>query len=161
MSILVDTPHFRGLIPTSVGYDAIFEHLEKMTKNIATARQSQQIYPPYNIKKIGDYEYVVELAVAGFEKEELDIELHESILTIKGHTNLSTQLEDGVEVTYLHKGIAERDFIRTFNLADTIKITKADLVNGMLKIYLENVIPDIKKPRKIEIGSTKPQLLSE
>ena len=160
MTVLLDTPSFRGIIPSSIGYDNIFEHLERLTKTVATAGATQT-YPPYNIKKTSDNEYLVELAVAGFTEAELDIELQESVLTIKGSTHLSTELEDGVEVTYLHKGIANRDFVRKFTLADTVEIEKADLVNGMLKIYLKNVIPDNKKPRKIEIGSPKSQLLTE
>jgi len=136
-----------SLANTGVGFDHLFDRLDRLyTKSLQNAS-----YPPYNIKKVEDNKYVIELAVAGFAKHELELELEENVLTVKGGTTLDTELADGVDQTYLFKGIANRNFTRKFTLADSVKINNASLVNGMLKVWLENVIPESKKPKKIEI----------
>ena len=124
--------------PFFIGFDNIVERLHKQANNSGN-------YPPYNIIKTGDTSYIVEIAVAGFTKEDIDITLQEGSLTIEGKP---------VEVettSYVHKGIASRAFTRKFTLADTIEVKGADLNNGMLQVFLENIIPEAKKPRKIEI----------
>jgi molecular chaperone IbpA len=105
-------------------------------------------YPPYNIKKVDENKYVIEMAVAGFGKQDLELELQDGTLTIKG--NVSSEDAD-----YIYKGIAERAFTRQFTLADTVEVKNADLINGMLKIWLERFIPEEKKPKKISIGDTE------
>ena len=140
---------FSNVLPSSVGFDRVFRTLEDMTKAASVAVG----YPPYNIKKVDDNKYVVELAVAGFAKQDIELELHENTLTIKGNTSLDTALKDGIDVTYLHKGIADRNFVRKFTLADSVEIQNASLINGMLKIWLEHIIPESKKPVKININS--------
>lgn len=138
----------KSLLPSSIGFDQVFKNLESAQKAIHKAAAN---YPPYNIKKVEDNKYVIELAVAGFGKQDIEVTMQDGVLTIKGNTSLDTLVKDGVDVTYLHKGIADRAFTRQFSLADTIEIKNAELINGMLKLWLENIIPDAKKPRKIDI----------
>lgn len=106
-------------------------------------------YPPYNIKKVDEDRYVIEMAVAGFGKNELDIELEDSKLKISG----SVKSDDTAE--YLFKGIAERGFTREFTLADNVEVKSSSLVNGMLKIWLEAFVPEDKKAKKINIEDTE------
>lgn len=137
----------------TVGFDRLFDRMSKMHETV----QNQSNYPPYNIVKSGEDRYVIELAVAGFTYEELDITFKDHTLIVKGTPNKK-------EKTYVHKGIGTRAFTRTFTLADTIEIIEADLQAGMLFIILENIIPENKKERKIAIGpQPKPlhQLLNE
>jgi molecular chaperone IbpA len=141
----------KSLLPSSVGFDSLFKQLEDVQKQIAKTAVN---YPPYNIKKVEDNKYVIELAVAGFGKQDIEVTMQDGVLTVKGQTTLDTLTKDGIDVTYLHKGIADRAFTRQFSLADTIEIKNAELINGMLKLWLENIIPDTKKPRKIDIEDT-------
>lgn len=107
-------------------------------------------YPPYNIAKVDENKYVIEMAVAGFGKQNIDVEIANNTLTIKGGLNLD-QLDPANPIQYLYKGIADRSFTRKFTLADTVEIKNAELINGMLKLWLENIIPEEKKPKKIDI----------
>ena len=145
-----------------VGFDDQFNRIAKMhddlTKNIPN-------YPPYNIKKTGDNTYVIELAVAGFAKQDIEIELADGKMLIKGNTQSQEEDEN-----FLFKGIAGRNFIRTFALDDQIEVKDAAMLNGMLKIFLERIIPEHKKPKKIEVKdvaegksskTSKRQLLTE
>jgi molecular chaperone IbpA len=104
-------------------------------------------YPPYNIRKVEDNKYLIELALAGFSRNDIEILLEDNVLKISGKSK-----SDDSGDSFLHKGIAERAFNRTFSLADTIEVKNADLINGMLKIWLENIIPDNKKSKKIDIN---------
>lgn len=108
-------------------------------------------YPPFNLKKTDDNVYVIEMAVAGFGKQDIELTLEENKLKIAGHTTLDTLTDDGVNVQFLHKGISDRPFTRTFTLADNVVVNNAKMVNGMLKIWLEHIIPEDKKPKKIDI----------
>ena len=125
------------------------------TANTATAEKVTG-YPPYNIVKTSDTTYVIEMAIAGFKTDEIQVVVKENILTVKGN-NVTEEKE------YIHRGIASRSFIRTYTLADTIEIKGANLADGMLTIELENVIPEAKKERLILITSKKsnPELLVE
>ena len=138
--------------PLLVGFDRIFDRMH--TLNTVQGKQSN--YPPYNIIKKGDNLYEVEIAVAGFLKSEITIELEDGVLTVTGKRE---PLNDGID--FIHKGIAERDFTRKFTLSDTIEVRGADLNSGILSIVLENVIPEHKKPRTIAIGNSEAQLLTE
>lgn len=124
-----------------VGFEDQFNRMAKLhddiTKNIPN-------YPPYNIRKTGDNTYVIEVAIAGFAKQDLEIEFANDTLTIRGNTK-----DDNSD--YLFKGIANRSFTRTFALNDQIEIKDASLFNGMLQIALERIIPEHKKPKKIEV----------
>ena len=134
--------------------DKWFVGADKMLKNLATAQETYAKatnWPPYNIVKVDDNNYTIELAVAGFGKQNLDIELANNTLVIKGGF---TEAEiDPIDnpVQYLWKGIADRMFTRKFTLADTVEVKNAEYVNGMLKIFLENVVPEEKKAKKVDI----------
>jgi len=139
-----------------VGYEPMIKRMEE-----AHAALSKTIpnYPPYNIVKVDENKYVIEMAVAGFGKSNLDIEIQDGTLIVSGQSQLADMYEEGINNTYLYKGIADRNFTRKFSIADTVEIKNADLINGMLKIWLENIIPDTKKPKKVEINdptSSKP-----
>ena len=129
--------------PTMVGFDTMAKQLDDMQRKIAT-------YPPYNVKKIDENKYVIELAVAGFGKQDIEVELKEKVLSIKG--NVNSDAND--DPFYLYRGIANRAFTRQFTIADTVEIQNAELMNGMLKIWLENMTP-APKSRKIEIKEQK------
>ena len=131
----------------SVGFDGLFNRLNTMDT-------AQSGYPPYNIRKINDLQYVVELALAGFSKSDIEVEVTEGTLTIRS----TTAKDDGAdndennEINFVHRGIAKRTFSRAFQLSDDIIVKDADLQDGMLIVNLERVIPDEKKPRLIPIG---------
>lgn len=144
-----------------VGFDETFNRLAKFHDDVT---KSIPNYPPYNIKKVDDNKYVIELAVAGFSKQELELELADGVLTVRGQSNLDSLVEDGVNQTFLYKGISDRAFTRKFTLADTVEIKNAEYLNGMLKVFLERIIPEHKKPKKIEIDSketSKKKFLTE
>ena len=130
----------------SVGFDSMFDRL--FGENFHPTN-SQQGYPPYNIRKEGDTKYFIELAVAGLSEDDLEVELKESVLEIRSKQST----ED--EANYVHRGIAKRTFERAFTLSDDIVIKGCDLNNGMLIVELEKVIPEEKRARLIPIGSKK------
>jgi len=148
MTYLTPTFDFRKLDPFAVGFDEIFKDLQEMTKN--TAKQFTA-YPPYNIKQIKDNKYVIELAVAGFAKSDIEVTLEGNTLVVKGSAK-ELESDDG---TFLHKGIANRNFTREFKLADKIEIKDAELVNGMLKIWLENMVKTQDLIKKISVKEKK------
>ena len=130
--------------------DRYFVGADRVMKRLADiADQSAQMmpvkYPTYNIKKVDEDRYVIELAVAGFGKADIDIQLQEGLLSIQGKCETPDTTE------YLYKGIAERGFKREFTLADNVEVKSSTLVNGMLKIWLEAFIPEEKKAKKIDI----------
>ena len=129
---------------TTIGFEPILKRLAEISETFPKV----PTYPPYNIKKVDENKYVIEMAVAGFGKQDLEIELQDGVLTIKG--SVSSE-----EADYIYKGIADRAFTRQFTLADTVEIKNADLINGMLKIWLERFIPEDKKPKKINIGEAE------
>ena len=134
---------WRDISPFAVGFDRTFNTLELL----ASSRAKETNYPPYNIRKISEDQYAIELAVAGFEDKDIDIELVEETLTIKG--NRPKEASDGL----LHQGLAARDFVKKFVLSDDMEIKGAALSNGMLYIGLERIIPDEKKHRKFKLTS--------
>lgn len=138
---LTDPFGFSRLTKDTIGFDDIFKRLASFSENLPKITT----WPPYNIKKTGDNTYVIEVAVAGFGKQDIELVLEDGVLTVKGQ--IST--EDPND--YIFKGIANRAFTRAFTLADTVKVQNAELLNGMLKIWLERFIPEDKKPQKIDI----------
>ena len=134
---------WRDISPFAVGFDRTFDTLALL----ASSRAKEANYPPYNIRKVSEDQYTIELAVAGFEEKDIDIELVEETLTIKGIRPEETR--DG----FLHQGLATRDFVKKFVLSDDMVIKGAALSNGMLYVGVERIIPDEKKPRKIELTS--------
>lgn len=141
------TPIYRSM----VGFDRVANMLDA-----ASRLDNSQGYPPYNIEKTGDNAFVIELAVAGFAEENLEIETKEGLLTVSGKTHTT---EDGEKREFLHRGIAERSFIRRFQLADHVVVKGAELQNGMLRVELERQLPEAMKPRKIAIGGTSPKVI--
>ena len=136
---------FDRALGITVGFDSMFDRLFGEVEKSETS----SVFPPYNIRKDEENFYTIEMAVAGFSKEDLEAELEEGVLTIRSKP-------DQEEGEYLHRGIAKRAFSRSFTLSDDVVIKGADLVNGMLTINLERVVPEEKKARMIEIGqSTK------
>lgn len=131
-----------------VGFDGLFKKLNEASETFTKAIPN---YPPYNIVKVDENKYVIELAVAGFGKHNLEITTEDGTLTIAGHTNVDDLTKEGLNNQYLYKGIAERNFTRKFSIADSVEIKNAELINGMLKVWLENIIPDHKKPKKVEV----------
>lgn len=141
MTKLFPTLDFHKFDPFTVGYDKMFADLTEMAKKTVT-------YPPYNIKQVKDNKYVIELAVAGFAKSDIEVTLEGNKLVVKGNT-----AEDEVEMPedYIFKGIANRNFSREFKLADKIEIENAELVNGMLKIWLANMVKTQDAIKKIAV----------
>jgi molecular chaperone IbpA len=133
--------NFNQLTPYAVGYDKMFEHLNSYVSNNVTSTG----FPPYNISKGGDLTYVIEMALAGFSKKDIEIEVADGTLTIR-----STKENEESEET-LHRGISYRKFNRKFTLADDIVVNEASLENGMLVINLERIVPEEKKPRLLSI----------
>ena len=130
------------LDPFFVGFDRMFHTLDEQVNR----GYNVPSYPPYNIIKLDELRHVIEVAVAGFTKDDIDITLQEGKLSIVGEHNQNIH-EDNI----VYKGIAERNFERTFTLADTVVVKSAELEHGVLKIYLENELPEEKKPKKISI----------
>ena len=155
---------FGPLFHQTLGFENFIRDVEK----ILDSEVKQSTFPPHNIIKADDNKYVVELAVAGFAKDEIDIQVQEGNLTIKGEKN------DKDESNYLHRGIGTRSFTKVITIADTIEVRGAEIKDGILRVGLENIIPEHKKPRKVEIGNefylnrvgfyrseSKPELLQE
>ncbi|WP_269520622.1 Hsp20 family protein [Alteromonas sp. BMJM2] len=126
------------------------DHLASLV-DAAARSEKQNTYPPYNIELLSDDKYRVTMAIAGFSKDDVSIQVEENTLTIIG--NKKADSNEKSERKYLHKGISERNFERKFQLGDHVKVLAADMENGLLHIDMERVIPDAKKPRTIEIGS--------
>jgi molecular chaperone IbpA len=133
-----------------VGADKFFSKVQE-TADLVANNAASMGYPPFNLKKTDDNVYVIEMAVAGFGKQDVELTLEENKLKIKGQTTLDTLVADGIDTKFLHKGISDRPFERTFTLADNVVVNNAQMVNGMLKIWLEHIIPENKKPKKINI----------
>ena len=133
------------LTPYAVGFDRVFDQLNTYARNNATSTG----FPPYNIRKGGDYTYAIEMALAGFSKDDIEIEVAEGLLTVR-----SVKEDNETNEEYdskIYRGISYRKFNRKFTLADDIVVNDASLENGMLEITLERIVPDAKKPRKITI----------
>ena len=133
--------NFNQLTPYAVGFDRVFDQLQNYAQHNATSTG----FPPYNIRKGGDYTFVIEMALAGFSKDDIEIEVAEGLLTIR------SVKENDENDSNIYRGISYRKFNRKFTLADDIVVNDASLENGMLKIDLERIVPDAKKPRKIKI----------
>ena len=129
----------------SIGFDSMFDRLLGPSTQHVTNNQG---FPPYNIRKDGDTKYFIEMAVAGLSEEDLEVELKESVLQIR-----SKQSTDD-EANYVHRGIAKRTFERAFTLSDDVIVKGCGLINGMLTVELEKVIPEEKKSRLIPIGKS-------
>ena len=134
---------WNDLRPYAVGFDSLFDHFNNTLEY--TVKQ-QTSYPPYNINKIDDLNYQVEMALAGFGKDDIEIKYADNQLTIK-----SVDSDDKDEKDVIHRGISKRKFSRTFTLAEDIKVNGAELKDGMLLVELEKIVPEEKRPRTISI----------
>lgn len=126
------------------------DHLASLI-DAATRAEKQSTYPPYNIELLAEDKYRITMAIAGFSKDDVTIEVQENTLSITGTKNTPDEAQK--ERKFLHKGISERNFERKFQLGDHVKVLAADMENGLLHIDMERVIPEAKKPRQIQIGS--------
>ncbi|WP_447834162.1 Hsp20 family protein [Aeromonas veronii] len=131
---------FSPLYRSAIGFDRLANLIESAASN------GNAGYPPYNIEQLGDNDYRISMAVAGFTQEELELSFQENLLTVKGNKQADTGRN------YLYQGIAERGFERRFQLADYVRVEGADLKNGLLHIELVREVPEAMKPRKIEIN---------
>ena len=134
--------NFNKLTPYAVGFDRVFDTLNRYVDNNATSTG----FPPYNIRKEGDNNYVIEMALAGFGKKDIEVEVADNTLSIR---SVKENSED--EDTVQHRGISYRKFERKFTLADDIVVNEAKLENGMLQVDLERVVPEEKKPRLVTV----------
>lgn len=157
------THQFKDFDRFFVGFDKVAEKMSSIADQTAALATK---YPPYNIKKIDENRYTIEMAVAGFAKQDIEIELADSKLVIKGNVKSGEPAEKDSkgEFTWpeiLYQGLAMRPFTRQFTLADNVEVRNAELLNGILKIVLEAIIPEHKKPKKIEINGEELDVPSE
>jgi len=138
---------WNSLRPFSVGFDSIFDEFDRVLES--TERHNSN-YPPYNIHKINENEFKIEVALAGYSKDDIELELKDSTLTVrnKQKEKIVNENTNGM----IHKGISTRQFERAFTISEDIKVKNAELKNGLLNIDLERIIPDEKKARLISIG---------
>lgn len=148
-------PYGKNLLPSTVGFDRLLSTIEEFDRMLGSSSK-QSSYPPYNIVKIEENKYEIQMAVAGFAPEDIDIETVQNKLTVTG--SIIKDVDNPTE--YLYHGLSSRDFKQSFTLNDTIVVNSANIVNGVLKIALENVIPEERKPRKIQIGFDEKPLLT-
>ena len=138
---------------STVGFDRLFDMLENNGLS-----QGQENYPPFDLIKLGDNEYRIELAVAGFKPDELDITAQQNVLIVTGRKKDEDEHGNSLGANnYVYRGIATRSFERRFALADHIQVRGADMKDGLLSIELKREIPEAMKPKKINIGGTQPQ----
>ena len=131
---------------STIGFDRLFDMLEN-----SSFGQSQENYPPFDLVKTGENEYRIELAVAGFRPDEIDVTAQQNVLIVSGRKNEEAEEKGG---DFIYRGIANRSFERRFALADHIQVRGADLKDGLLQVELVREIPEAMKPRKISIGSS-------
>ena len=133
-----DLERFMGI---TVGFDTMFDRLRQFTPT-----QQENGYPPYNIRKVDEYNYVIEIALAGFSERDIEVEVAEGIVSVRSKEDKETD-----ETEYVHRGIARRSFSRKWTLSDDMIVNEAEFQNGLLNINLEKVVPDEKKPRIVPI----------
>ena len=143
-----DLSIFNSLRPFSIGFDDMFDQFENLLGNGSLAMQSN--YPPYNIRKTGKDKYSIEVALAGFSRKDVEVEFEDNLLTVR--TKQVNKTEDNIENgEILHKGISQRQFTRSFSIADDVKVNGAELKDGLLTIACERIVPEYKKKKLIEI----------
>ena len=138
---------FNQLRPVTIGFDDVFDHFERMFDGDVFTTPTVN-YPPYNIVRTGDNTYDIEVALAGFSKKDINVEYAENTLTIKSvKSDEDKESTDGV----IHKGISKRQFTKAFTIADDVEIKGAELKDGLLRVSMERIIPENKKPKTIDI----------
>ena len=140
----LNDPFFR----TTIGFDKMFNTLEQLNGHANVTEN----YPPYNLIRTGDDTFVIEVALAGFSREELNVEIKENVLHINGEKEL---VEDDGKKDFIHKGIGTRRFHKTFTLAEYVEVVEGAYVDGVLTVVCERQLPEEKKPRKLDLGDSK------
>lgn len=130
----------------AIGFDQLFAQLDRHFAN----SKSDGNYPPHNVVRVDETHYLIEVAVAGFAENQIDVELKDHVLTVRGEKDKSD-----TEPEYLHRGISARNFVRTFPLAENVEVRGATVKNGILTIALEQIVPEESKPKKIAITFAK------
>ena len=141
-----DLSIFSSLRPFSIGFDDMFDQFESMLGN---GGMVQSNYPPYNIRKAGKDQYAIEVAVAGFNKDDVEVEFEDKLLTVRTKKINKTVEKNNDEI--IHKGISQRSFSRSFTIADDVKVSGAELKDGLLTINCEKIVPEQKKKKLIPI----------
>ena len=150
------TKAYQWPTPTFIGFERLFDEIERVT-SLSGSQHPNSSYPPYNLIKSDEDNYTVQLAVAGFTQDNITITVNDGVLTIEGGHK---ETEDNN--TYVHKGISSRRFRRTFNLAEYVEVKDATMVDGILSIELQRILPDEKKPRIVKINSSAaPEFIQE
>ena len=139
---------FNQLRPVTVGFDNVFDHFESMFDDGFMRMPTATNFPPYNIVKTGENTYDVELALAGFNKKDIEVEYKENLLTVKSKKQEETKDEDG---NVIHRGISKRMFSKSFTIANDVEVKGAELKDGLLKVSMERIIPEHKKAKSIAI----------
>jgi molecular chaperone IbpA len=142
-----DLSIFNSLRPFSIGFDEMFDQFESMLGNGGLVQNN---YPPYNIRKAGKDKYAIELAIAGFNKNDVEIEYEDKLLTVKTKKVEKAVEKNGNEI--IHRGISQRSFSKSFTIADDVKVNGADLKDGLLTINCEKILPEQKKKEFIPIN---------
>ena len=140
---------FNQLRPVTVGFDNVFDHFERMFEDDFTSFSAPS-FPYYNIVKQGKNKYDIELALAGYSKDDIEVNLEDGVLSIKSKKEEKTDEKDE-DGEIIHKGIAKRYFSKSFTIADDVEVKGAELKDGLLKVSLERIIPEHKQPKTIEV----------
>ena len=143
-----DLSIFNSLRPFSIGFDNMFDQFESLLGDGRLSTQSN--YPPYNIRKAGKDKYAIEVAVAGFNKNDVEVEYEDNLLTVKTK-KVDKAVEKDVDGEIIHRGISQRSFSRSFTIADDIKVEGAEIKDGLLTINCEKIVPEQKKRKLIPI----------
>ena len=143
-----DLSIFNSLRPFSIGFDNMFDQFESLLSDGGLSTQSN--YPPYNIRKAGKDKYAIELAVAGFNKNDVEVEYEDNLLTVKTK-KIDKAVEKDMDGEIIHRGISQRSFSRSFTIADDIKVEGAEIKDGLLTINCEKIVPEQKKRKLIPI----------
>ena len=143
-----DLSIFNSLRPFSIGFDDMFDQFESLLGNGGLSAQSN--YPPYNIRKAGKDKYAIEVAVAGFNKNDVEVEYEDNLLTVKTK-KVDKAVEKDMDGEIIHRGISQRSFSRSFTIADDIKVEGAEIKDGLLTINCEKIVPEQKKRKLIPI----------
>jgi molecular chaperone IbpA len=139
---------FNQLRPVTVGFDNVFDHFERMFEDDFRTLSNVPAFPHYNIVKTDKNKYDIEVALAGYNKKDIEVNIEEGVLSIKSKKEETEKNGDG---EILHKGIAKRYFSKAFTIADDVEVKGAELKDGLLKVSLERIVPENKKPKTIEI----------
>ena len=147
-----DLSIFNSLRPFSIGFDDMFDQFENMLGNGNLTMQSN--YPPYNIRKTGKDHYAIEVALAGFNKNDVEVEFEDNLLTVR---TKQVDKSDGknVDGEIIHKGISQRQFARSFTIADDVKVSGAELKDGLLTVSCERIVPEHKKKKQMQLLKRK------